>query len=220
MCIILLGDDKVDNKLISKSFLWMFIGLLVTFITGYVICLNQQTLMFALSGFYIIAIIVQLVLVFVLSRNLFKLKPTTVKILFLIYSMVTGFTFASVFVVYEIASIIFVFALAAVLFGIMGLIGYYSNIDFSKFSSYLMFGLIGVIIASIINIFWINDTFTTIICIISILVFLGFTAYDIQKIKRLNIDSDNVAIYGALELYLDFINIFLDLLRLFARERD
>lgn len=209
-----------DNKLIAKSFLWMFIGLLVTFVTGYVICLNEQTLAMALSGFYLIAIIVQLVLVFVLSRNLFKMKPTTAKILFIIYSMVTGFTFASIFVVYEMSSIIFVFALAAVLFGIMGLIGYYTKFDLSKISSYLLFGLIGIIIASIINIFWINDTFTTIICIISILVFLGFTAYDIQKIKRLNIDSDNAAIYGALNLYLDFINIFLDLLRLFGRERD
>ena len=209
-----------DNKLIAKSFLWMFIGLLVTFITGYVICLNESTLALSLSGFYFIAIAVQLVLVFVLSRNLFKMKPTTAKILFIIYSMITGFTFASIFVVYEVASIIFVFALASVLFGIMGLIGYYTKIDLSKFSSYLMFGLIGVVIASIINIFWINDTFTTIVCIISILVFLGMTAYDIQKIKNINVDSENVAIYGALELYLDFINIFLDLLRLFARERD
>lgn len=210
----------MDNKLISKSFMWMFIGLLVTFITGYVICLNEQTLKIALSGFYIIAVIIQLVLVFVLGRNLFKMKPTTAKLLFIVYSMVTGFTFSSIFVVYEISSIIFVFAVAAVLFGIMALVGYYTKIDFSKFSSYLLFGLIGVIICSIINIFWINNTFTTIICIISILIFLGFTAWDIQKIKRLNIDTDNAAIYGALELYLDFINIFLDLLRLFGRERD
>lgn len=210
----------MDNKLISKSFMWMFIGLLVTFITGYVICLNESTLALALSGFYIIAVIVQLVLVFVLSRNLFKMKPTTAKILFIVYSMVTGFTFSSIFVVYEMTSIIFVFALAAVLFGIMAILGYYTKIDLSKFSSYLLFGLIGVIIATVINIFWINDTFTTIICIISILIFLGLTAYDIQKIKRLNIDTDNAAIYGALELYLDFINIFLDLLRLFGRERD
>ena len=148
------------------------------------------------------------------------MKPLTAKILFIVYSMITGFTFASIFVVYEIASIIFVFALASVLFGIMGLIGYYTQIDLNKFRSYLMFGVVGVIIASIINIFWINDTFTTIVCIISIIVFLGMTAYDIQRIKRLNIDSDNAAIYGALELYLDFINIFLDLLRLFAKERD
>ena len=172
----------MDNKLISKSFIWMFIGLLVTFVTGYVICLNQASLELALSGVYYIAIIVQLILVFVLSRNVFKMSPGVAKLLFIVYSMVTGFTFASIFVVYEMSSIIFVFALAAVLFGIMGLVGYYTNLDLSKFSSYLMFGLIGVVIASIINIFWISDTFTTIICIVSILVFLGLTAYDIQMI--------------------------------------
>ena len=209
-----------DNKLIAKSFMWMFIGLLVTFVTGYVICLNSSTLSLALSGFYIVAVIVELILVIVLSRKIFEMEASTAKIMFIIYSMVTGFTFASIFVVYEMASIIFVFALAAVLFGIMALFGFYTNIDLSKFSSYLIFGLIGVIIASLINIFWINDTFTTIICIISILIFLGFTAWDIQKIRRLNINNDNAAIYGALELYLDFINIFLDLLRLFGKERD
>lgn len=209
-----------DNKLIAKSFMWMFIGLLVTFVTGYVICLNASTLALALSGFYIVAVIVELILVIVLSRKIFEMKASTAKIMFIIYSMVTGFTFASIFVVYEMASIIFVFALAAVLFGIMALFGFYTNIDLSKFSSYLIFGLIGTIIASLINIFWINDTFTTIICIISILIFLGFTAWDIQKIRKLNINNDNAAIYGALELYLDFINIFLDLLRLFGKERD
>lgn len=208
------------NKLIAKSFLWMFIGLLTTFITGYVVCLNEQALALTLSGFYIILVIVQLILVFVLSKNLFKMKPTTAKILFIIYSMITGLTFASIFVVYEISSIIMVFILAALLFLIMGLIGYYTKIDLSKFSSYLLFGLIGIILASIINMFWINNTFTTIICIISILVFLGLTAYDIQKLKKLNMNSDNAAIYGALELYLDFINIFIDLLRLLARNRD
>jgi len=209
-----------DNKLIAKSFMWMFIGLLVTFVTGYVVCLNKEALMLTLSGFYFLFVIVEFILVIVLSRKIFDMKPTTAKIMFIIYAMVSGLTFSSIFVVYEMSSIIFVFALAAVMFLIMALFGYYTDIDLSKFSSYLLFGLIGVIIASIINIFWINDTFTTIICIISILVFLGFTAWDIQKIKRLNINNDNAAIYGALELYLDFINIFLDLLRLFGRERD
>jgi len=209
-----------DNKLIAKSFMWMFIGLLVTFLTGFVICLNANTLALLLSGFYVIAIIVELILVIVLSRKLFDMKPLTAKIMFIIYAMVSGFTFASIFVVYEMSSIIFIFALAAVMFLIMALFGYYTDIDLSKFSSYLIFGLIAVIIASIVNVFWLNDTFTTIICIMSILVFLGFTAWDIQKIKRLNINSDNAAIYGALELYLDFINIFLDLLRLFGKERD
>lgn len=209
-----------DNKLIAKSFMWMFIGLMVTFITGFVICLNSAILSLALSSFYILAVIIELILVVVLSRNILKMKPITAKVMFIVYSMVTGFTFASIFVVYEMASIIFVFALTALIFGLMALFAYNTDIDFSKFGTYLMFALIGIIIASLINIFWINDTFSMIISIISVIVFLGFTAHDIQKISRLNVDSDNLAIYGALELYLDFINIFLDLLRLFGKERD
>ena len=210
----------MENKLIAKSFMWMFIGLLVTFLTGGVICLNMDVLASALSSLFIVAVIVQLVLVFVLSKNILKMSPTAAKVLFLVYSMVTGFTFSSVFVVYELTSIIFVFALASVLFGIMGLLGYYTNLDLSKFGSYLIFALIAILLCSIVNIFWLNDTFSTIICIFSILVFLGFTAWDVQKIKRLNVDSDNAAIYGALELYLDFINIFLDLFQLFGKEKN
>lgn len=210
----------MENKLIAKSFMWMFIGLLVTFLTGGVICLNMDVLAPALSSLFIVAVIVQLVLVFVLSKNILKMSPTAAKVLFLVYSMVTGFTFSSVFVVYELTSIIFVFALASVLFGIMGLLGYYTNLDLSKFGSYLIFALIAILLCSIVNIFWLNDTFSTIICIFSILVFLGFTAWDVQKIKRLDVDNDNAAIYGALELYLDFINIFLDLLQLFGKEKN
>lgn len=210
----------MENKLIAKSFMWMFIGLLVTFLTGGVICLNMDVLASALSSLFIVAVIVQLVLVFVLSKNILKMSPTAAKVLFLVYSMVTGFTFSSVFVVYELTSIIFVFALASVLFGIMGLLGYYTNLDLSKFGSYLIFALIAILLCSIVNIFWLNDTFSTIICIFSILVFLGFTAWDVQKIKRLDVDNDNAAIYGALELYLDFINIFLDLLQLFGKEKN
>ena len=210
----------MENKLIAKSFMWMFIGLLVTFLTGGVICLNMDVLAPALSSLFIVAVIVQLVLVFVLSKNILKMSPTAAKVLFLVYSMVTGFTFSSVFVVYELTSIIFVFALASVLFGIMGLLGYYTNLDLSKFGSYLIFALIAILLCSIVNIFWLNDTFSTIICIFSILVFLGFTAWDVQKIKRFDVDNDNAAIYGALELYLDFINIFLDLLQLFGKEKN
>ncbi len=210
----------MENKMVAKSFFWMFIGLLVTFITGGVICSNATLLKASLSGFYIIAIIVQLILVIVLSRKIFTFKPTTAKIIFIIYSMITGFTISSIFVVYELSSIIFVFALASVMFLIMALIGYYTKLDLSKIGTYLLFGLIGVILCSLVNIFWINDTFTTIICVISIFVFLGFTAWDVQKIKRMNFDSENIAIYGALELYLDFINIFLDLLQLFGNSKD
>ena len=80
-----------DNKLIAKSFMWMFIGLLVTFVTGYVVCLNREALMLTLSGFYFLFVIVELILVIVLSRKIFDMKPTTAKIMFIIYAFVSGF---------------------------------------------------------------------------------------------------------------------------------
>lgn len=212
----------MENKVIAKSFFWMFVGLLITFITGFTLCQSAGNMTMGLGALVLISIVLQFILVIVLSVRVFKMKPLTAKIIFIVYSLVTGVTFSSIFAYYEMSSIILVFALASAIFLLMSLIGYTTKLDLSKVGSYLLFGLITVIICSIINIFWINDTFTTIICIISILVFLGLTAWDVQKIKRLGEQNnvENVAIYGALELYLDFINIFLDLLKLFGKSKD
>jgi hypothetical protein len=166
--------------------------------------------------------IIELALVIILSARITKMNPTTARILFILYSFVTGLTFSSIFIVYEMSSIIYVFLITAIVFGILSFIGYTTNVDLTKMGTYLLIGLIAVLISTIINIFVGNGTFEIIICIISVLVFLGFTAYDVQKIKQLSnyYDENSIAIIGALELYLDFINIFLDLLRLFAKERN
>ncbi len=212
------------DKLLAKSFLWMFGGLLITFLTGFGVSLNTNMLEAIYSGaLYIVFAIVELGLVIFLSARVRKMKPTTAKICFLLYSFVSGLTFSSIFIYFEISSIMFVFLIAAIVFGIFGLIGYYTNLDLSKISTFLLMALLGVVVATIINIFVNNSTFDLIISIIAVLLFLGYTAYDVQKIKSLSnsdIDGEVLAINGALELYLDFINIFIHLLSIIGDSRD
>ncbi len=210
------------NQLLSKSFLWMFVGLLVTFLTGLGVSFNTNMVNAIYNGsLYIIFAIIELALVIFLSVRVYKMKATTAKVLFLLYSFVSGLTFSSIFIYFEITSIMFVFLVAAIVFGAFGLIGYFTDIDLSKLSTFLLMGLFGIIIATILNLFLGNSTFDLIITIISIVIFLAYTAYDVQKLKYMSGSSDDaVAIYGALQLYLDFINIFLDLLSIIGDSKD
>lgn len=211
------------NKIMQKTFGWMFVGLLLTFLTGYYVSTNENMLynIFS-SNLYFILIIVEIVLVIFLSARLHKMSTTTARITFMLYSFVTGLTFSSIFIAFSMSSIMLVFLITAILFGIFALIGYFTNIDLSKFSTFLLMALIGIIICTIVNMFLNNGLFELIITIVSVIIFLGYTAYDIHKVKNLagQIDEDKLAIIGALELYLDFINLFIDLLRLFGKSRD
>lgn len=213
----------MENKIMPKVFGWMFIGLLVTFITGFVVYNSPQMIETIFStGWFFGIIIAELVLVVMLSARLRKMQPTTAKICFILYSFVSGLTFSTVFITYDIFSIMWVFFLAAAIFGIFAVIGSATKKDLTKMGSYLLMGLIGIILCTILNIFFQWETFDLILSIVIILVFIGFTAYDVQKIKALSesniIPEENLAIYGALELYLDFINIFLELLQLFGKQ--
>lgn len=212
------------NNVLKKVYMWMFIGLLVTFITGYYVSINENIVykIYSTSLYWILSII-ELVLVIVLSAKVGKMNITTSRIMFLIYSFVTGLTFSSIFIAYELSSIIYVFFIAALLFLVFSAIGYFTKLDLTKMGTFLLMALIGILICSVVNIFVGNGLFEIIISSISVLVFLGFTAYDVNKIKLLENyypDENSLAIAGALELYLDFINIFIDLLRLFGNNRD
>lgn len=206
----------MENKLISKSFLWMFIGLLITFATGIVVASNERILISVFEGWtYIVLAIIEIAIVIYLSARVHKMSKTAARIWFMIYAFVSGLTFSSVFVVYKVTSVIYVFLISAILFGIFGLMGYKTKFDLTKIGSYLLMALFGVILCMIVNIFVDNDALDLIISIVCVLLFLGITAYDVQKIKKLsdtNLPEDSLAIIGALELYLDFINIFLHLL--------
>lgn len=212
-----------NNVMLSKVFGWMFIGLLLTFVTGYYLASNEYTFYKIFSGgtYYLLALI-EIGLVIFLSARVHKMQPTTAKVAFMIYSIVSGLTFSSIFVAFEISSILFIFLIAALVFGIFACIGYFTKVDLSKLGTYLFMALIAVMVCIIINLFLGNSTFDIVINSICLLVFIGYTAYDIQKIKKLTSMSvsENIAIIGALQLYLDFINIFISLLDLFGKSRD
>ncbi|MEG1505893.1 MAG: Bax inhibitor-1/YccA family protein [Bacilli bacterium] len=214
----------MNNKLMGKVFLWMFIGLLITFSTGLIIANNDVMYTAVYNGaWYIVFAVIELIIVIYLSLRVLKIKPGTAKFWFLLYSFISGLTFGSIFVFYKMSSTIFIFLITAILFLILSLIGYFTKIDLKKIGTYCLFGLVAVIIVTIVNIFLHSDTIMLYSSIICILLFVGITAYDVQKIKSLensNIPQDNLAIYGALELYLDFINIFLHLLTIFGKEND
>ena len=217
------SDTEVRGAL-SKTFLWMFVGLIVTFLTGYIVSINENMLLSIFGGplFWLI-IILEFALVIYFSARVHKMKPITAKICFLLYSFVSGLTFSSVFVGFEISSVMYVFLIAAVVFAIFGAIGYFVNIDLNKISTFLIMGLLAIIICSFVNLFLGNTTFDLIVSIIALIIFFGFTAYDIQKVKILSnagMNNDVVAINGAFELYLDFINIFLHLLSIIGNSRD
>jgi len=210
----------MKNRIYAKVFLWMFLGLLITFGTGYYVSTNEQMIETILLGnWYWILIVLELGVVIFLSARLHKMSITTARISFLLYAFLSGLTFSSIFLVFQLSSILLIFIIAAVLFGIFAIIGYFTKIDLTKFSTYLFMGLLGIVLCAVVNMFLKNETFDIVISSVGVLVFLGFTAYDIQKIKHLSTetnDEDKIAILGALELYLDFINIFLDLLNLFG----
>ena len=212
-----------ENKIFPKIFLWMFIGLAITFGVGYYVSINQNMLYNVFTKYYVFLVIAELVVVILLSVRIRKMKPTTAKILFCLYSFLTGLTFSSIFVVYKVTSIVYVFGITSALFLIFALIGYFTKLDLTKIGIYLFMALLGVIICSIINIFVGSETFDLGLTIFALLIFIVYIAYDIHVIKRnlYMIESeDNLAIYGALQLYLDFINIFLRLLQLFGKNND
>ena len=210
-----------NNKAFGKVFMWMFIGLLITFLTGYVVSSNDNMLYNIFSGgTYFILIIIELVLVVYLSARIHKMQVTTARIVFILYSFVSGLTFGSIFIVFKMSSIMLIFLITAILFGIFALIGRFTKLDLTKAGTILLMMLLGIVICTFVNVFLKNDTLDLFVSYISIIVFLGFTAYDMQKIKMLSYefdDEDKIAIIGALELYLDFINIFIDIILVYFR---
>ncbi len=214
----------MQKSIFSKVFLWMFVGLFVTFATGIYVSTNENMIynIFSTSAYWII-FIAELLLVIFLSARIHKMSLTTAIFSFLGYSVLSGLTFSSIFLLFNVSSIIFIFAVTSVLFLIFGLIGYFTNIDLSKMGIILLFGLIGIILVSVVNIFLGNPTLDLIISVIAVIIFVGFIAYDIQRIKAFSnvIDDENkVAIIGALELYLDFINLFIHLISIFGDRRN
>ncbi len=218
----------MNNSVLSKVFIWLFVGLLVTFGIGYGMHLYfykhlDVAVSFFSRGSYWIIFIIEFILVIWLSARIYKMSSLTAKLLYLLYCGITGLTFSSIFILFKLDSIIFVFLATAVIFGIFGIIGSRLNVDLSKFGLYLFIALLGSIIMSIINIFLGLTTLDLVLSIIVIIIFTLYIGYDIQKVKALEgsgIPEENLAIFGAFQLFLDFINIFIRLLSMFGKSKD
>lgn len=213
------------NTLVS-AFTWLFIGLLICFGISWITTFNEElqvTIFGAFGGYgYLVYLVLELVVAFILILRIHKLKPLTAKILYIAYTALTGLSLTGIFTVYTSSSLAFVFLAAAIIFGAFAIIGKTTSIDLSKWSTYFLIALISIVLLEIINIFLLNNTLNIILCIVSILVFSFFIAYDIQKAldKSFMANCENKGIYCAFQLFLDFINIFIDLLRLFGKTRD
>jgi len=211
----------MQNEFLSKVFRWFGLGLLITFVTAFLVSTNL-TLLALIFGTpaYIIILIAEVISAIWLSSRIRKMESRLTKILYVVYTILTGLTFSSIFIVYEMTSIIFVFLATSIIFLIFSVLGKNSKINLRKFGIYLFVGLLSILILSLINIFVMNNTLDMLLCIVGVIIFVGYVYYDINKIVNYYDDTDNMAVVGAFQLYLDFINIFLKLLRLLGRERD
>ncbi len=211
------------NRIFSNVFKWMFIGLLVSFGTSLYVASNETMLMNIYStGTYWIITIFELILVISLSALVNKLSYMSGIVLYLLYCFTSGLTLSSICYVYDLTSVFYTFMATAIMFGLMALYGHKTNKDLTKLGTILLFALIPILLVSIINIFIGNEVIEIIVSVIIILIFCGVTAYDIQKIKKLyelGYDEKKLGIIGALDLYLDFINIFLQLIKYIGKER-
>ena len=213
-----------ETKLIPKTFFWMFLGLLGTAIIAWYTYSSGLFLRLIIEGYWSMLLIIEVIVVLLFSFLFRKLSSTIVGILYFVYAAINGVTLSTIFYLFELNSIVYLFVAAAVLFGILALIGYKTNADLSRWHTILFTVLIIGLILSIVNLFVGNSMLDIAIDWLILLTFFGITIYDMNKIKNLQyedgIDQEKLYIYGAMELYLDFINIFLRILSLFGKRRD
>lgn len=212
----------MDTKdLLVDTFKWLFIGLLVCFGCSYFCSMSYRVLELVYGGYnFFILVGAELVLCIVLSLCITKMEPTIAKLLYLLYTALTGISLNGIFLVYVHSSIAFIFLVTAVIFGIFAIIGKTTNIDLSKWGTYLFIALIAIIVLEVVNMFLLNKTLDMGLCIITIVLFAGYVAFDINRLLRVGTYINNAGIYFAFQLFIDFINIFIKLLRLFGRRND
>ncbi len=213
-----------ESKIIPKTFLWMFLGLLATAGVAWYSYSSNLLINFIANGSWTILLIVEVVVVLLFSFLFKKLPAPIVGILYFVYAIINGITLSVIFYTFELNSIIYLFLASAALFGVLGFIGFKTEVDLSRWNV-LFFGvLIFGVILSIINIFVGNSMLDLALDWIILITFFGVTIYDMKKIKELEyeegIDTKKSYIYGAMQLYLDFINIFIRILSIFGKRRD
>ena len=221
------ANEKISQRFITAVYGWMVAALAISGIAAFAV-FNSETLLYFIFGSrftFLGLIIAELALVFILSAGIRRMSFPAAAASFVIYSIINGLTLSSVLFVYTGTSIVRIFVITALMFGAMSVYGATTKSSLQSAGKYLMMALIGLIIASLVNIFMRSSSLDWLISFVTVGVFTGLTAYDSQKITTAaryaqdNEDFKKVAIIGALELYLDFINIFLALLRLFGKRR-
>lgn len=212
--------------LMRKVYIWMAMALAITGVTAFGVASspNLLALIFSSKLLFFGLIIAELALVILLTARLQKLSLTTATLFFVLFAVINGVTLSSIFVIYTMASIAQTFFICSATFGVMAVYGYTTKRDLSSMGKLLFMALIGLIIATVVNIFMRSSGLDMAISYIGVLVFVGLTAWDTQKIKLMLTNAEDmgegaqkIALIGALSLYLDFINLFIYLLRIFGR---
>lgn len=215
---------STKNELLSKVFFRMFLGLLATAITAAYTFYSGMIENIITSNAYIYLFIAEIIVVIAFSFGFRKFSAGVVTTLFFVYALITGVTFSTLFAIFELESIVYAFGATALLFGILAYVGKTTKADLSKFGTILMVTLLAGLIVSLINIFVGNTMVDIVLDWVILFVFMGFTVYDMNKITNMQdegiISEEKLYVYGAMELYLDFINIFLRILYLFGNRRD
>jgi len=222
------GSVSRSNAFIRNVFSWMFLALTITSVTAYVFAFTPSLLALLLKpegGLSILGYVVTfapLGFAILISAAFHRLSFSTLVILFLVYSTLMGMSLSFIFLLFSFSSIFMCLAIAAGMFGTMAIAGYFTKTDLTGFGSILRMALFGIIIASLVNLFLENDSLYWMISYVGVAVFTGLTAYDVQKIKAIgqNLNDPGAmakySLLGALTLYLDFVNLFMMLLRIFG----
>lgn len=226
---VTLRNETAARTFMSGVFGWMFIALALTAATSYLVAQSPAFLSLlatetGLSIFGWIVMLAPLGFVMLMSFRFQKLSALALTSLFLIYAFLVGVSLSFIFLKYSIGSIAITFGVTSLTFGVMAVAGYTTKTDLTRFGSILMMALVGIIIASLINFFLNSETMQYLISFVGVLIFTGLTAWDVQKLKNMSGEmiagsesTRKYAIMGALALYLDFINLFLFLLRFLGR---
>ncbi len=227
----------LSNSFVANVFLWMFAALGITALTAYIFGSSEELISMlirvnadgraGMSFLGWVVMLAPLVIVIVMSARIDKMSAKSMVLLYIVYSILMGMSLSFIFMAYTTASIFKTFMITAGMFGVMAVVGYTTNTDLTKFGSILLMALVGVIIATLVNFFMHSARLDYIISILGVLIFTGLTAYDVQKIKQigqLGINNDEtmtkIAIQAGLSLYLDFLNLFLYLLRFFGNSKN
>jgi len=217
------SSDASAQTFIQRVYQWMAAGLALTGFVAFWASGNLALIRALSGGGFIMLMLVELGLVFWMSASLLRMSPAMAITCFLVYSAINGLTLSFIFLVYTSASIASTFFITAGTFAAVSVFGWVTKTDLTSMRGFLFMGLIGVIIASVVNIFLRSPALYWILTYAGLAVFIGLTAYDTQQLKRIHQSgsgtSEQLAILGSLKLYLDFINLFILMLRIFGRRR-